>query len=377
MKGLFFTQYKESADGLNVGPVNKILDQIEAFNKAGFCVTHINHNFVETGLRSIRLGKGILASLPFTYVFAKNKYRREYDGYDFYYIRFEAADRYFTKFLRDIRVNNPNAKIVVEFPDYPNTYWMNSFLYVGLLLKDFFARSLYKKYIDRFAVLDQKYADIYGVKTLLFRNGINIERIPIKSSETLYPKELHLIGVASMYPFHGFDRLIRGLHNYYGGSYTQKVVFHVVGDGPGPELQKYKELVTQYKLENAVVFEGRKTGDELAKLFNLCDVAVGSLGMFRIGFDFVSSLKIREYLARGVPILIEGSVDVLQNSDFSYFFTVYSDETPVDIHAVVDFTKKIYTEKTQSQVINEIRTFAEETCDTAIAMKEVIEYIKS
>ena len=42
-------------------------------------------------------------------------------------------------------------------------------------------------------------------------------------------KELNLIGVAEIHRWHGFDRLIRGLADYYSKPKNYIVRFHVVG----------------------------------------------------------------------------------------------------------------------------------------------------
>lgn len=42
--------------------------------------------------------------------------------------------------------------------------------------------------------------------------------------------ELHLIGVAEVHYWHGFDRLVRGLAAYYDRGRSYKVYFHIVGE---------------------------------------------------------------------------------------------------------------------------------------------------
>ena len=42
-------------------------------------------------------------------------------------------------------------------------------------------------------------------------------------------KELNLIGVAEIHQWHGFDRIIKGLANYYSKRQDYIVKFHVVG----------------------------------------------------------------------------------------------------------------------------------------------------
>ena len=143
MNGIYFIQSKVN-DAKNSGPLNKIKDEISSFEASGLHAEIINFQPIENGLRKSFLGKGIFASLPFLPVFSYYEYKPEFDNKNFYYIRFEAADYPFRKFLKKLRKNNPSAKIVIEFPDFPNTIWMKSIFYVGIFLKDLYTRNFIK-----------------------------------------------------------------------------------------------------------------------------------------------------------------------------------------------------------------------------------------
>ena len=98
MKGIFFSQIRD--DRVYQGAVLKVFDEIKAFREEGYEMRHVNIPPVSVGLRKTHIGKGICSAIPFTYIFSKYKYERSYDGYDFYYFRFEAADYWFIRFLR-------------------------------------------------------------------------------------------------------------------------------------------------------------------------------------------------------------------------------------------------------------------------------------
>ena len=51
----------------------------------------------------------------------------------------------------------------------------------------------------------------------------------MKQQQNDTSKELHLIGVAEVHYWHGFDRLVRGLADYYRNNPEYKVYFHIVG----------------------------------------------------------------------------------------------------------------------------------------------------
>ena len=375
MEGIYFIQSKID-NSKNSGPLNKISDEIKSFENADLHAVLVNFQPIENGLRKVFLGKGILASLPFLPVFSYYKYNPEFDKKDFYYIRFEAADYPFRKFLKQLRKNNPSAKIVIEFPDFPNTIWMKSVLYAGIFLKDLYARRSYKKYINRFAVLNDDYKEIYGVKTVPYKNGIDVSRIPIKKHLPHKDDSLKLIAIGSMFPFHGFDRLLCGLKNYYEASHTKDVFLDIVGSDIGGERKKYEKYVEQNNLSEYVSFYERKEGKELADLFDKSDIAVSSLGMYRIGFKYASSLKSREYLARGIPIVAGCPIDVIHNSDFDYCIEFPNDDSSINIEKIVKWYDSLLALKSPDEITNGIRDFAMKNCDASVVMNNVIEYLK-
>ncbi len=372
MKGIYFSQIRD--DKVYQGAVLKVLDEIKAFREEGYEMKHVNIPPASTGFRKTHIGKGICAAIPFTFIFSKYDYEASYDGYDFYYFRFEAADYWFIRFLRKLRKNNPASKILIELPNYPNVLWMVMPWCFPLLLKDIFARRKYKRYIDRFVVLDPKYNKIYQVPTVTYINGIDVSRIVVRR-----PKEdnnrIDIIGVATMFPPHGYDRMIESLHTYYSNGGDRDIVFHVVGEGPGPELPKYKEMVEKYKLTDHVEFEGTLFGESLRECYNKCDIALEDLAEYRMGLRISSSLKSREYLSYGLPIITGCDIDVLMGKDFKYVLQFANDDSPINTQSIIDFYDEIYGKECQQSVIDHIRQFADENCTYRITLKNVFEYI--
>ena len=71
----------------------------------------------------------------------------------------------------------------------------------------------------------------------------------------------NMIVVSSLYYWHGYDRTIEGLKNYYKGTHSKKVNLYIVGTGP--EFVKYEKLIKEYDLENHVFLTGYKSGSAL------------------------------------------------------------------------------------------------------------------
>ena len=70
-----------------------------------------------------------------------------------------------------------------------------------------------------------------------------------------------MIVVSSLYYWHGYDRTIEGLKNYYKGTHSKEVNLYIVGTGP--EFVKYEKLIKEYDLENHVFLTWYKSGSAL------------------------------------------------------------------------------------------------------------------
>ena len=370
-KGFYFSQVETTG----LGPRRKILGQIKAFEESGISLELVENPFCLSGaVRGNFLLRQLVCRLPFTYVYSKHHYEERYTGADVFYVRFLAGDRYFVRFLKQLRKNNPQAKILLELPDYPTTWYMTTSLLYTFLIKDWNAGRKYRRYVDRI-VIPQKIDNAFHIPVLPIENGINVGDIRCREPEET--EVIRIIAVAGMCNFHGYDRLIEGLKDYYAQGGKRKVELHMVGGKaePGNELLRYQELCKRYHLEKRIVFYGEKKGEELDKIYDKCNLAVGSLGMYRIGYKTASSLKIREYLAKGLPVIVGSKVDVFEKDNFPYYLEYENNSTPIDVQRIVEFYDSIYGAKDIHAVNKEIRDYAVHNCDMKNALKNVIDYI--
>jgi hypothetical protein len=300
----------------------------------------------------------------------------DYKQYDFIYIRrFIPTSNSLIKTLKRIKENNPNCKIIYEIPTYPYDmeHYNNIKQYVLLLIDKIFRKKL-PKYVDRIVTLSND-DNIFNIPTIKIINGINCKDISIASTET--KKEgniINLIAVAYFSFWHGYERLLAGLYEYYKDKNDQKYIINIHFVGDGPEIKKYRKLVEDYNLGNYVFFHGILKEKDLDNIYNICDIAVSSLGSHRINIFKTSALKSREYLAKGLPIISSTKIDVLPEN-FKYCYYVPEDDSPVNIDEIVNFYKNIYNNESIEQVRKSIREFAEKNIDISVTMKPVIEFI--
>lgn len=378
LRGFYFSQVEKSG----LGPHKKIEGQIQTFSKAGIDLELIESPFQESGIvRGNFLLRQIVCRLPFTYVYSRHIYEKRFEQADVYYVRFLAGDRAFVRFLRELKRHNPGGRIIMELADYPTTWYMNTniwyrMVYFPIWIKDKLAARKYHKYVDRIAML-KDYKQVFGIPVIQFTNGIVVDEVKRRKAHST--PTVKIIAVAAMCVFHGYDRIIEGIHNYYANGGQREIELHMVGgkNAPGNELAKYKALCTKYHLEDKVFFYGEKRGQELDEVYDLCNLAVSSLGMHRIGYQSANSLKIREYLSKGLPIIGGGKVDLFDKNKFDYYYECPSDDTAIDIKRIIEFYDRIYQKPEDYGQVNDIiYNYAKRYCDMSAALKPVIDYMK-
>ena len=294
---------------------------------------------------------------------------------DFLYVRRNVADREYIRFWKEIKRRYPECKIIIEIFTYP--YDKDDFGKWNawpFYLKELIYRPRLKRYVDRFVTYTED-EEIFGVPTIRSTNGIHVENVRQVAGH-FTEKQINLIAVAFMQRHHGYERLIEGLHQYYSSNPqpTYQVRMHLVGDGP--EKPFYQELVQKYRLEDYVIFYPTMSGPELDALYDNCDIALASFGMYKAGFyGKMSALKTRECLAKGMPMITGCAIDVLDET-YPYSMLFANDGSVVDIPQIIAFYEKIRGMVADKQELSDqIRRFAVEHVSMEAAMKPIIEYI--
>ena len=287
-------------------------------------------------------GKGMLAGLrqriDFDCIF---EYCKQ-NGIQFIYARcFQNANPWLIRFFKHIK--DLGIKSVTEIPTYPYDSEFVGFPFMtrmGLKIDQFFRHRLYQQMnaIVTFSDAEQ----IFGQRTIRISNGVDMDSIPLHQYQVPSDGSVHLIGVAEVHYWHGYDRLIAGLGEYYKHTENpRQVFFHIVGGVWKSEMYDsihapgFSELMDKYHIRNRVIFHNQLFGDELNHVFNQCCFAIGSLARHRSGITTIKTLKNREYATRGIPFIYSE-----QDRDFDhqvYILKAVPDESPIDIQMILDF----------------------------------------
>ncbi|MDR2965762.1 MAG: glycosyltransferase [Treponema sp.] len=362
MKGYYIFLSNTPVASFSSGVGDKILTQIKC----------LNDNGVITNKLSLYNKPGIINKLKIK--FTSNYYNSflpsDFIDCNFFYFRRFMASCSLLGLLKYIK-KNTNAKILIEFPTYPYDKEVGKGLNnrITLFIDKIFRKKL-NKYVDRIVTFNNDNI-IYKIKTIQIANGIDCAKIPVRT-RIIDNNSINITAIAQFSNWHGYERLIKGLHLYYQNNPAKKIYLHMAGNGD--YLSLYKQLAEILNLKKFVHFYGFLTGSELDDLFNKSNIAACSLGCHRINVFKGSFLKSREYLARGMPMISSTKIDVLPDN-YPYCFYVPENETPINIQSVLDFYNQITDNNNIKDIAKEIRQFAETHCDISITMKPVITYL--
>ena len=95
-------------------------------------------------------------------------------------------------------------------------------------------------------------------------------------------------------------------------------------------------------------------------------------GLYKDKRYYVSSIKAREYLAKGLPVITGVRSDVFERYPTDYYLEFPNDKSPLDMNQIIKFCNKMYEER---NIHKNIREYAKKTVDNSVVMKEIVEFI--
>lgn len=256
--------------------------------------------------------------------------------------------------------------IVLEYPTYPYDQETKSehIRYQPIYFLNRIFRRFLKGKIDR-VVTFTDLSTIDGVKCINISNAIDFSAVKLSQRPYYDGSTFSMIAVAEIHFWHGYDRVLYGLHDYYAaGNNNTEVHFHIVGEGSVPDRDMLVQLTKRLNLGRYVHFHNNQYGKSLDMLFDKSHFAIASLARHRTGIESIKTLKNREYAARGIPFAYSEN-----DSDFDfmpYVCKVPPDESPVDILSLIEFSARL-----EFSAI-EIRSTVEDNLNWDVQMKKVI-----
>lgn len=142
-----------------------------------------------------------------------------------------------------------------------------------------------------------------------YPNGIISDFVPVADERSDVPTFLFV--ASTFLPWQGLDLLLDSAK-----SSKHEFIVHVVGEVPS-------SLRDQVAQDNRFVLHGLRQSRDIATLAGRSHLGVSSLALDRMGLTEACALKVRQYLAWGLPVV--GSYDETFSSDFPYYMKISPD----------------------------------------------------
>ncbi|WP_312339740.1 hypothetical protein [Sphingobacterium sp.] len=325
------------------GISKKIRGQINGLKSAGVDVRLCYYSVERDGSRVWRVeddilvdfGKGLIAKIRKRIDYKAISEYVQQNKFSLVYIRSDHNANPFTlHMVKKMRLSG--AKVLMEIPTFPyDQEYVSLRMRLELLIDRLFRKNVAKQ-LNAFVTFSDAQT-IFGQQAICISNGIDFSNIPVRRpTERAGTRTVHLLGVAEIHYWHGFDRLIHGLGIFKQAHPDCQIIFHLVGQFSGErERIAITEPIEFYGLQPNVILHGPLWGEDLDAIFDLADFAIGSLGRHRSGIQVIKTLKNREYAARGIPFIYSES-----DADFDiqpYIVKASPDESPIDIAQILDF----------------------------------------
>ena len=356
-KALFVMRYPlDGWDNLK----NKFDGQMSAMEALGHEAWHIGYNregmWLCRGESRTLLKSCPLYAMPgysktYLYVDLMTAVRKAFDHqrFDVVYMRYMPVFWNAPAAIRLIRKNG--AKLIVEHPTYP----VENGRTTSLIRKPVFKYnehvfSRLEPMISLYTLIGDPCGEtLHGIPAMNIVNGVDVDRLPLHSVRTA--DDIHLLALASMSRWQGYDRLIESLAAYQGDA---DVIIHMAGGEGDGSLAEWKKLAQERGVADRVIFHGEMFGEKLNELVENCDAGVGGLGLYRKKQFQSMTLKLREYMARGLPFLYAVE-DVSEPWPEAFCLKVPNDDSLVDLEDVSAF---VHSVRSLSSMAEEMRDYA-------------------
>lgn len=377
MKTLFIMRYPLDKDyHLKM----KFNGQMAAFVNMGFDVDYIAYD--KKNVYKVNFATQNKEILGKTHFNTSSKYRSTFGFYDLYHALYKLAktQQYDYAYMRNKAINgtaikaiqllkSKGCKIIVEIPSYGSTEkeLSTARIYIRKMI-NYWGKQL-PELVDLYTLIGLDGGGYYLNRPALnIRNGISVEQVPVKKNTK--NNSVHILALATMRIWHAYDRLIEGLATYNG---KYDFVIDMVGRDADGSLQAWMELAEKRGVANKVVCHGPLFGEELTKIFDTCEIAVATLGFHRNNLSCGSTLKIREYTARGIPF-IYGYRDESLTGDETFALRLPATDEPVDMMKVEEWLTSI---RKVEDITKVMRDYAQKKMSWESEFKKVISFVDS
>jgi len=297
-----------------MGVEKKIQGQFEACKQAGidmeFLVVFVNcSSSIQCEVRSIEIRESN-PMLREAKIFSALKSEINCDSWDAVILRKPHFSPFFLRCF-----SNKNFKLILEHHTLEVPELIRLKCYLTALSETFFAILCFGQVDGIIAMTDEiaayersrGFSKPQNIKVI--SNGIEISKVAVTGQDLFDGKHLRLVFVAAKnHAWHGLDRLINSLEAYSG---DLQIELHLIC--PHSEISHIQVHHPYVRL----VTHGALFGEDFDSVIAKMHLGVASLALDRKGMAEACTLKVREYMARGLPFIMgHNDPDLPRSCDF-------------------------------------------------------------
>jgi hypothetical protein len=143
--------------------------------------------------------------------------------------------------------------------------------------------------------------------------------------------------------------------------------------------EKIKLIICGYKIDGEIPDKkyiehlGYKNKSDIDQLINNVHLGISTLALHKKQLMEASTLKTREYVARGLPFIYAYTDPDLNEDSKEFALEFPNDDSLIDMEKVIEFAKKALEDKELPQ---KMRKYAEEHLDYEVKMKKLYQELQ-
>jgi len=196
-------------------------------------------------------------------------------------------------------------------------------------------------------------------------NSFKLLKLPLVKDDI---NLVFLKGASTTAEYNGLERVLKSIKLYNS---EKNIRLYILGRNLDYEENLRDEIGLT---EDVVLLIGYKSGLELNEFLSKMHIGVSQFGMYKKGLNENSTIKSREYFARGIPF-IYGHIDPDLDEESKEFALEFpNDDSLIDMEKVIEFAEKALGD---NELPQKMRKYAEKHLDYSVKMNKLLKEINS
>ncbi len=208
-----------------------------------------------------------------------------------------------------------------------------------------------------------------GYPVTVVGDGVEVAAFPLKRWPPL-ERTLELVflkGASTAALYNGLDRVMEGIRHYRGSLHLR---LNVVGRNLDYEIGLAQSIGLR---EDQVIFHPWMQGAAADEFLEHMHLGVSQFGVHRKGLSSNTTIKAREYMARGIPFLYGHHDPDMDEVPEHLAMRFPADENPVDMEHVVALAQRAWADPSQGSLM---RGHAQRHLDHSVKASRLLRWLE-